>query len=144
MHHMRLFRHITAEYICPQCQGRRPVIEAGFSPFHWIAVILASVPVAVVALHDPWHLPLYSIFSVLAAEALAMIAAGFISSIVLIFTLRGTAACQNCGAQMSFRGRHFDLLGDQRPHYSDFVIVTVFSILNGLFWLAYIHGSITG
>jgi DNA-directed RNA polymerase subunit RPC12/RpoP len=143
VHHMRLFRHLTAEYTCTKCGHGRSVVESAFSPFDAIAVIVAAVPVVAVALHKPWNFPWYCVFPILAGEILAVFAAGLLTSIGLGFSVRGGNLCRDCGGRMFFAGRHFDPSGDRSPHYVDIILFTGFLALNAMFWLAYCTGQLS-
>jgi hypothetical protein len=138
MHHVRLYRHIKAEYVCSECKRGRTLIESCISPLDLIAAVCVGLPVAIVMLlrnvYFSWW---YCIIAVSAGELLALYASGFISSIFLAFDSRGTNRCRKCGGSMYFAGRHFDPAGDADAHYSDFAILGIFILLNVGFWIIY-------
>ena len=137
MHHVRLYRHIKAEYTCTQCKRGRTLIESCISRFDLIVAACFGLPVAIVAFRSGYFSWWNSIVAVSAGELLAMYAAGFLSSIVLLFGSRGTYRCRECGSSMLLAGRHFDPAGDSDAHYSDFLILGLFALLNVGFWIAH-------
>ena len=140
---MRLFRHIIAEHACSRCKRGRAVVEPVFSPIDSIAVAVASVPLVVAGVRDPWDFSCYCVVPILAGEILAVFAAGFFCSFLLILTLWGSGTCPHCGGNMLLMGRHFDPAGDRLPHHTDIMILAVFVVINGMFWLAYLQGRLT-
>jgi hypothetical protein len=139
---MRLYRHIKAEYVCTKCQRGRTLIEHPISPLDLIVAACAGLPVATALLLSNVSLSWwYCIIAVIAGELLALFAAGFISEILLMFDLWEPARCRECGGLMYFAGRHYDPAGDAGPHYSDFVLLSVFVLLNAAFWIFY-RGSV--
>jgi len=142
MHHVRLYQHIKAEYTRTECKRGRTLIESCISRLHLIVATCFGIPVAIVARWSGYFSWWYGIVTVIAGELLALYAAGFISSIVLVFDTRGTNRCRECGASMYFAGRHFDPGGDEDAHYSDFLILGVFAVLNVVFWVACFRGGL--
>jgi hypothetical protein len=142
---MRFFSHTIAEFTCTKhCGYHRSTVWANLSRFHLIAAAVAAVPLWV-ALFCKWHLPWYYLVSVFAGELLLIYAAGFGSSLVLqpflpLFT-GGTTKCRQCGSPMFLAGRHYDPLGSIAPHWSDYVIFTVFVALNIGIWVALLSGK---
>ena len=114
--------------------------ESAFSSLDGLAVLFASLPVTVVAMRSPWNFSWYCVFPILAAEILALIAAGIISSVILLIDRNGTDVCSKCGGEMFLAGRHFNPAGDETPHYSDFIVLAVFIVINVLFWVMYLNG----
>jgi DNA-directed RNA polymerase subunit RPC12/RpoP len=139
---VRLYRHIKAEYTCTECKRGRTITESCISRLDLLVAACFGLPVAIIALrsgHFSWW---YGIVSVIAGELLALYAAGFISSIFLVFDSRGINRCRECGGRMFFAGRHFDPAGDEDAHYGDFLILGVFALLNMIFWIAYLRGAL--
>jgi hypothetical protein len=134
---MRLFSHTIAEYTCTKhCGFHRSINGANLSRFHAIAAVVAALPLWLVSLCEPWHFPWYYIISIIAGEFLLVFFSGFLSMLLSApFTItRESKSCAKCGAPMFFAGRHFDLLGSQRPHWSDILIFAVFVGLNIVVW----------
>ena len=142
MHHMRLFRHVKAEYTCTACQRSRTVIESRISPLDLIAMACAALPVVVALVLNNAFSWWYCIIAVAAGELLALFAAGFATNVIFVFSLAGIDRCRQCNGRMFFAGRHFDPAGDRDAHSSDFVILGVFTIINALFWVAYVRGGL--
>ncbi|HEY2415683.1 MAG TPA: hypothetical protein VGI40_25795 [Pirellulaceae bacterium] len=142
---MRLYQHIKAEYFCTECKRGRTLIQPCISRLDWIVLACAGLPVAIVMLLRNESLSWwYCILAVYAGELLALYAAGFISSFIFLFDLRELREihkCSECGGRMVLAGRHFDPAGDADPHYSDFVILGVFLLLNAAFWIIYARGG---
>jgi|ERR1700722_19117227 len=134
---MRFFRHVIAEYTCTKrCGYHRSVMTPTLSRFHLIAAITAAIPVWLVLVFKPWHLPWYYFLSILAGELLCVFVAGLVVGIVATpFIDFGTRKCRQCGAPTFCAGQHFDPEGSPRPHWSDIAIFIVFIALNVNLWL---------
>jgi hypothetical protein len=141
---MRFFRHTIAEYTCARhCGYHRSVVGATLSPVSIIAATVATIPLWVVSILNPWSFPWYYFFSIFAGELLMMFLAGFTCSFLLgPFAASGTTTCKQCGAPMFFAGRHFDPLGSKMPHWSDIVILVVFVGWNVAVWFAVKSGKV--
>ena len=139
---MRLFRQTIAEYTCKQrCGYHRSVVCATLSPFDLIAAGVATIPLWLVSLLNPWNFPWYYLFGILSGELLLIFGAGFLSSVlVLPFIESADASCKQCRSPMFLAGRHFDPLGSSKPHWSDIVILIVFVGLNVAVWIVFTCG----
>jgi DNA-directed RNA polymerase subunit RPC12/RpoP len=141
MHHVRLYRHINAEYVCTECNRGRTLIESCILPLDLIVATCVGLPIAIMLLRNAYLSWWYCLIAIAAGELLTLYAAGFISNILLVFHSRGTIRCRECGGLMLFTGRHFDPAGDAEPRHSDFVILGIFILLNVAFWIIYARGG---
>jgi hypothetical protein len=131
-----MFRHITAEYTCTKCGHVRSVISPSLSPFFAIMAAVATIPLWIITLREPWSFPWYYVICIFAGELLLMFGAGFLASFLLMFDSHGTTYCRDCHAPMFFAGRHFDPAGSRIPHWKDILLVIVFIMLNVAVWFA--------
>jgi hypothetical protein len=115
------------------------LVGSAWSPLQGLAAAVAALPLAVLAVRI---LGLYGIIPAVAAEMLAMYAAGVVTSLLMVFDKRGTIFCGECGGRMQLWGSHFDPAGDKDSHYTDFVMLGVFALLNVVFWVLYLGGVI--
>jgi len=141
---MRLFSHTIADYTCSQhCGYHRSIVAANLSYFHLFAAAGAAISLWVISLGDPWHLPWYYLFCILAGEFVLLILIGLATSLLLMpFTMRGTQVCKNCGKLMFLAGRHFDPLGSSKPHWSDIVMFAIFVTANVTILYGLMYGNI--
>jgi len=139
---VRLYRHIKAEYSCTECKRVRTFIESCISPLDLIVAACAGLPVAIMLLRNAFLSWWHCIIAVAAGELLALYASGFILSAFLAFDALETIRCRKCGGLMFFAGRHFEPAGDAEPHHSDFVILGIFILLNGAFWIIYARSGV--
>ncbi|MEN6306620.1 MAG: hypothetical protein ABFD91_02590 [Anaerohalosphaeraceae bacterium] len=141
---MRLFSHTIADYTCSQhCGYHRSIAAANLSYFHLFAAAGAAIPLWIISLGDPWRLPWYYLFCILAGELVLLILVGLAAGLLLMpFTMRGTQVCKNCGAAMFLAGRHFDPLGSSKPHWSDIVMFAIFVAMNVMISYGFMWGNI--
>ena len=134
---MRFFRHVIHEYGCEErCGYHLPITIPALCPFYYLSAGIATIPLWLRSLFEPWNLSWYYLFCIYAGELLLFFASGFILTIPnMILTEKRTKQCKKCGAPMFPAGAHFDPKGSKYPQKSDFAIFSIFAVLNIIVWI---------
>lgn len=126
------WNYVTAAYNCPQGCGAQEQLAATLSwPYLYVA-LLSSVAWGLRLAVAPVGLTWFRALGVLAWGLLALILAGFPLSLFFIAT--EPRSCRVCGATMFFCGRYFT--SARRPRWSDYALLAIFSVINGVAWSA--------
>jgi hypothetical protein len=140
---MRFFGHTIVEYTCNErCGYHLSIPCSNFSKYHLLVAGVATIPLWLMFLREPWRFPWYFLFCILAGEIMLFFLIGFFLSFFFLmpWTSIRTRRCKKCGAPMFMAGSHFDPKGSKLPNWDDIIMFFAFVGINIAIWVIFLSG----